>query len=97
MDTIIEYDTQDTMQNAIWDNIHRKRFHLAEDAPICKGDLRDDFGYNAVSPIAQAVLDGTYQYPPDFDQATKELCEECARIWLIVPKNSIRTAINKDE
>ena len=96
LDTLIEYDTQDTMQQAIWDNIHHKRFHLAEDAPICKGQLREDFGYNAVSPVAQAILEGTYQYPVDFDQATKELCEECARIRTVIPKNSIRTIINKD-
>ena len=31
LDTIIEYETQDTIQQAIWENIHNKRFHLAED------------------------------------------------------------------
>ena len=97
LDTIIEYDTRDTMQQAIWDNIHHKRFHLAEDAPICKGQLWEDFGYNAVSPVAQAILEGTYQFPADFNQATKELCEECAWIRTVIPKNSIRTIINKDE
>jgi hypothetical protein len=62
-----------------------------------KGDLRAEFGYNAVSPEAQAVLDGTYQYPVDLDQATRELCEECVRIRLIIPRNSIRTTINKED
>jgi hypothetical protein len=80
MDTIIEHSTQESMNKAIWDNIHHKRFHLAEDAPICQGELRDKFGYNATSPTAQAVLDGTYQYPDEFDEATRELCEECAKI-----------------
>jgi hypothetical protein len=85
------------MHTAIWDNIHHKRFHLAKDAPICKGELRADFGYNAVSPVAQAVLEGTYQFPADFDEATRELSEECARIILNIPKNLIGTTINKDE
>ncbi len=97
MDTIMEYNTQEDMQKAIWDNIHNKRFYLAEDAPICKGQLRKDFGYNGISTTAQAVLDGNYQFPDEFDAATRELCEECARIRLNVPKNSICTTINKDE
>ena len=71
---------QEDVQKAIFDNIHYKRFYLAEEAPICKGSLREKFGYNATSPTAQAVLDGTYPYPEDFDEATKALCEECACI-----------------
>ena len=50
-----------------------------------------------MSTVAQNILEGTYQFPEDFDQATKELCEECARIRTIIPKDSIRTSINKDE
>jgi hypothetical protein len=34
------------------------------------------------------VLNGTHIYSEDFDNATKELCEECACIRLKVPKNS---------
>ena len=89
MDTILEYETQDSMHTAIWDNIHHKRFHLAKDSPICKGELQSDFVYNTVSPVAQAVLEGTYQFPADFNKATRELCKECARIRLNIPKNSI--------
>ena len=97
MDTIMEYNTQEDMQKAIWYIIHNKRFYLAEDAPICKGKLREDFGYNGTSTTAQAVLDGNYQFPDEFDAATRELCVECARIRLNVPKNSICTTINKDK
>jgi hypothetical protein len=97
MDTILEYVTQDSMHPVIWDNIHHKRFHLSKDAPICKGELRADFRYNAVSPVAHAILECTYQFPADFNEATRELCKECSRIRLNIPKNSIRTTINKDE
>ena len=45
---------------AIWDEVHWKRFYMAEEAPICRGGIRGDFGYMATSPTAQAVLDGTY-------------------------------------
>ena len=80
---VIEYTTQEGVQSAIFKNVHQK------EAPICKGYLREDFGYNATSPTAQAVLNGTHIYPEDFDKATKELCEEYARIRLKVPKNSV--------
>jgi hypothetical protein len=76
----VEHTSQDDLQNAIWTNIHRKRFYLADEAPLCSGSLRGMFGYNAVSDIARSVLADTYEYPPDFDQATREIFEECARI-----------------
>ena len=81
------------MQEAIWDTIHGQRFYLAEQAPVCQGRLRGDFGYMAFSPTAKAVLDGTYDYPPDFDSATRELMEECARIRLAVPRDSVDTNV----
>jgi hypothetical protein len=76
----IEHTTQALVQEAIFDNIHCLRFFLAEVAPICQGPLRGWFGYNTVSRTAHAVLDGTYVYPNDFDEAAKEICQECAAI-----------------
>jgi hypothetical protein len=71
------------------------QFYLAETAPICNGSLRQDFGFSATSAVAQQVLDGTNDYPEDFDTATKELCQ--ARICLAVPKDSVQTIINLQE
>jgi hypothetical protein len=59
-----EYTTQESVQKAIFDNIHRKRFVLAEAAPICNGELRRAIGYNATMNTATAILVGTYEYPP---------------------------------
>ena len=53
--------------------IHKKRFHLAEQASICKGQLRGDFGYIANTQANSQVLSGTYNYPPGCDPTTKEL------------------------
>jgi hypothetical protein len=72
----IKHTTQASVQEAIFDNIHRRCFFLAESAPICQGCLRRWFGYSAVSSTACAVLDGTFVYPEDFDKATKEICRE---------------------
>jgi len=66
------------VEEAIWNKIHKKRFFLAEEAPIHQGKLRGDFGYCAISPTAKTILNGTYDYPNNFYEATRELCEECA-------------------
>ena len=94
---IEEATTQQTVHEAIWNEIHRKRFYLAEQAPICKGTLRGDFGYTAFSPTARKILAGRYDYPEGFDPATRELLEECARIRQTVPKRSVATIIRRQE
>jgi hypothetical protein len=49
------------------------RFRLAEAAPICSDPmLREAFGYNSATNMADVILAGTYVYPPNFDQATRE-------------------------
>jgi hypothetical protein len=39
------------------------------------------------------VLAGTYNYPEGFDEAIKKILQECARIPLTIPKDSVNTAI----
>jgi hypothetical protein len=80
----------------IFDNIHRKRFFLAEAAPPCNGPLQGLFGYKAHMITAQRILNGTYTFPEDFDQATTEICKECTHITLMVPKDSLNITITKD-
>jgi hypothetical protein len=91
--TVEEISGKEDLHEAIWENIHRKQFYLAEEAPMCSGPLRGIFGYNSVTPTAKAILEGTYQYPPDFDEATKEILQECALICIGVPQNSVTTTI----
>jgi hypothetical protein len=63
------------------------RFRLAEAASICSDHmLRKAFGYNLDTDTADAILAGTYVYPPNFDQATRDIYKECARIRLMIPK-----------
>jgi hypothetical protein len=95
--TVEEISGKEDLHEAIWENIHRKRFYLAEEAPMCSGSLRGLFGYNSVTPIAKAILQGTCQYPPDFDEATKEILQECALIRIRVPKNSVTTTITPED
>jgi hypothetical protein len=64
---------------------------------MCLGPLQGSFGYNAVSPIAKMILDGTFEYPPDFNKTTKEILQECARIRLLVTKDLVGTGITKED
>ena len=94
---IEDIEGQRAVEEAIFDEVHRKRYFLAEDAPICKGKLRGDFGYTATSPTARAVLDGTYEYPESFDEPTKALLKECARIRQLIPRNQVSSNIGTEE
>jgi hypothetical protein len=96
-DQVDEFSTQATVHKAIWANIHYKRMYLAKEAPICQGRLRTDFGYNAATRVATDLLEGRYTYPEDFDQATQELCKECALIHKIIPKNSVKIKMTKGD
>jgi hypothetical protein len=64
---------------------------------MCPGPLRGTFGYNSISPTARDILEGTYKYPPEFDEATKEILQEFALIRLQVPKNLVSTTITPVE
>ena len=74
---------------------HDKRFITAEQAPVCQGRLRGEFGYQAVSESAKEVLAGTYKYATDFDPSTKELIQECERIRRIIPPRSVDTMLQR--
>ncbi len=93
---VIDYDTEETVQQAIFNKVHPKRYNLAEEAPICQGMLRGQFGYTLTLPTAKTVLDGTYDFPPDMDEATRELFEEIAQVRTIVPLDSVTCVISRE-
>ena len=92
-----EFEGKSNVERAIFDRIHNKRFYTAEQAPLCKGPMREACGYLATTIAARQVLEGSYDYPEWFDPATKELCEECAQIRLGVPARSVDTTIRQRE
>jgi hypothetical protein len=94
---ILERTTQDSVEQTIFNEIHKKRFTLAGKAPICNGKLFTQFGYTATTPASKAVLDGTYSAPADSDMATKELFAEIAAIRKIIPANSDSIIISPEQ
>jgi hypothetical protein len=87
--TVREAVGQESVEQAIFDEIHGKRFYLAEQAPICKGKLRGDFGYMANTAAAREALAGTYEFPEDCHEGTQDLIQEAAWIRSIIPANSV--------
>jgi hypothetical protein len=90
---ILERNTQDTVENTIFSEVHGKQYTQAGEAPICNGALFQDFRYTASTPVSKAVLDGTYVAPTDSDSATKELFAEIAAIRHLIPENSVPITI----
>jgi hypothetical protein len=93
---MLDFNTKEGVQEAIFEEVHRKQYNLAEDAPICKGAHRGQFGYSATSPTAQSVLDGTYDFPSNIDEATKELFVKIAQICSVIPPNSVTGIISRE-
>ncbi len=94
---VIDNETEEGVQEAMFNEVHRKRYNLAEEALICQGELRGQFGYISTSPTVKTVLDGTYNFPPNMDMATRELFEEIAQIQSIVPPNSVTGIILREQ
>ncbi len=61
------------------------------------GGLRGWFGYNAITRTVRAIFTGNYAYPPNFDEATGEICKERARIWELIPMGFLNTVITNKE
>ncbi len=89
----MERTTQESVEQGIFNEVHNKRYTLAGEAPICNGNLFQDFGYLANTPASKAVLDGTYNMPLNTDTATSELFAEIAAIRTLIPKDSVSITI----
>lgn len=90
---IVEHATQEAVENAIWSEIHGKRFYLAEQAPVCQGRLRGQFGYMADTAAAEEVLAGVYEPEEDVHTGTVDLFDEIGRIRAQVQKDSVNCLV----
>jgi hypothetical protein len=93
---VLDFDMEEEVQEAIFNEVHRKRYNLAEKAPICQGALCGHFRYSSTSGIARSILDGTYDFPLDMDAATRELFEEIAQIRGMVPSELVTGQISRE-
>lgn len=54
----------------------QSRFTLAHNVPIMKHLLAGKLRYLEDEEIAKAIVDGTYDIPPELDEATKYILQE---------------------
>ena len=52
------------------------RFTLAHNAPIMKHSLAGKLRYLEDKDVARAIVDGTYEIPPELDKTTKFILQE---------------------
>jgi hypothetical protein len=90
-----DYTGQEELHKTIWNSIHWRRFYLAKLAPLCQQPLQGS-GYNAICQTSRETLNGTYKNPQDFEEATKEILQECLLICLKVSESLVDTLITKD-
>jgi hypothetical protein len=90
---VTEITDQQEVEQEIWRQIHGKRFYLAEQAPICQGRLRGEFGYLANTRAAEEVLAGTYEAEEEVDVGTQGLFDKIAEIRGKIPKDSVDTLV----
>jgi hypothetical protein len=93
----MERMTQEKVEQEIFSEVHNKRYTFAGEAPICNGDLFQDFGYLTNTPVSQAVLEGSYKMPRDSDPATADLFTEIAAIRTLIPKDSVSITITPSQ
>jgi hypothetical protein len=93
----MERMTQETVEQGIFSKVHNKQYTLAGEAPICNGDLFQDFRYLANTPASNAILDNTYRMPPESDQATAELFAEITKIPALIPKDYVSIKITPSQ
>ncbi len=94
---ILEHTTKDAVEDCIFSEVHNKRYTMAGETPICKGELFHDFGYVANTQASTAVLEGTYVAPHKSDDATLELLAEITAIQRIIPKNLVVISITPEQ
>ena len=93
--SVEEYEGQEKVEEASWSSIPDKGLYLPEQSPICKGKLRDEFGYQADTKAWHQVLNGSYVYDEDFDESTNELLEEITRVSEPIPVRYVDTNLRR--
>ena len=74
-----------------------ERFQSALVRPCHQGTFFEDVGHLADGPIAQQILEGTYEYPPNWDPATRLLFEEAAITYAALSLSKISTYVTAED
>ena len=90
------FDTRDEVEKHAARRL-TDRFKLARDAPISSGQLFDDIGYLGDTTATRAILEGTYEFPPEMDPHTRLLLEEAHKIFSQKSTEEISNFVTTDD
>ena len=74
-----------------------ERFRLAFTASCYHGQLFDDIGFIGDTECAKQLLEGTYVFPPETDNATRLLFEEVARVYAEMGPDELATYVTVED
>jgi hypothetical protein len=92
----IKYKTKDGVFEAV-SPIIQEWFQLTLVEQCHQGTFFEDVSHLAYGPAAQQILDRTYKYPPDLDQATRLLFEEVAAAFAALSPSKNATYITPED
>ena len=78
-------------------SVFMERFQSALIAQCHCGTFFKDIGHLADGPVAQQILEGTYEYPPDLDLATRLLFEEATATYAALSPSEIATYVTPED
>jgi hypothetical protein len=73
------------------------RFKLARDNPASTGKIFDDIGYLGDTTCSRAILEGTYDFPPEMDPHLRMLFEEAHRIFSLKSTEEISNFVSTED
>jgi hypothetical protein len=91
-----KYKTKEGLFEVV-SHILLERFQSALVAPCHQRTFFEDVGHLVDSPVLQQMLEGTYEYPQDLDQATQLLFEEAAYTYADLSKREITTYVTPED
>jgi hypothetical protein len=91
-----EFKTKEGVFNAVSATLV-ERFQSGMVANCHQGIFFEDVGHLADGPVAQQILEGTYEYPPDLDPATRLLFEEATAMYATLPPTEIATYVTLED
>ena len=95
-DNTEEVETEDGIFSHVSKHLS-ERFRLAFTAKSYSGKFFDDVGFVGDTEAARNILEGTYDYPPDLDPATRLLFEEAAHTYAKMPKEKLATYVTVED
>jgi hypothetical protein len=94
--SVIEYTEQEDVERVVRE-MTQHQFTMAESSPFCNGLLGEQLGHTADTVVAQAILDGTFQPPPDTPDSIILVLDEIARIAKEIGKGTVHLVLSSEE